>query len=108
MKLKCLAKVSQALIKSPLNFEFGGVLFKFTAHIKIVDQDEIDKITSSKNASDATTARGLLVGREGFSDDGKDVAFDSETLDEMLRFGGIAGKLSVECINAQYRVQEKN
>jgi len=108
MKLKCLNKLTNAIIKAPLNFEFGGVRFKFTAHIKLIEQSEVDRISTEAGARDDKVVRELLVGWEGFSDEGKDVPFDAETLDEMLTYGAISGKLSVECINAQYRVQEKN
>ena len=82
--------------------------FKFTAHIKLVDDDEITSITSGQDATDQHIVRALLIGWDNFVDDGVEVAFSPETLNEMIRFGGISGKLSVECINAQYRVQEKN
>lgn len=105
MSLKCLQKLKDAVIERPISFEFGGVHFKFTAQIKVVEQTEIEKLTKKL---DADVVRGLMVGWKGFVDDGKDVPFNSETLDEMLQYGGIAGRLSVEFVNAQYQVQEKN
>jgi len=108
MKLRCLNKLSNATIKAPLNFEFGGVTFKFTALIKVVDQDDLDELLNPASSTDVQTVRALLTGWEEFIDEGETVEFNAETLEEMLKYGGIAGRLSVECINAQYRVQEKN
>ena len=103
MKLKCLAKVQKALISAPLNFEYGGVTFAFTAKIKLVDDATVTALTTDKQ-----TVKDLLVGWDDFVDEGQDVPFSKEVLDEMLGFPGIAGRLSIECVNAQYRVTEKN
>ncbi|WP_141235641.1 hypothetical protein, partial [Pseudoalteromonas sp. NBT06-2] len=97
-----------AVIDAPLNFEFGGVAFKFNAQVKLVEESEINTLTSGAIASDKNTVKALLVGWSGFIDEGKDVPFSTDTLNEMLSFGAIAGRLAVECINAQYRVTEKN
>ena len=107
MKLKCLSNLN-AIIESPINFEFGGVQFKFTAHIKLVEDDVITKLTSASGVTDPKIVRELLIGWDNFVDDGIDVKFSNDVLEQLLCYGAIAGKLSVECINAQYRVQEKN
>jgi len=108
MKLKCLKKLKNAVINAPLDFEFGGIAFKFNAEVKLVDEDEINALTTSTKATDKNTVKNLLVGWSGFVDEGEDVPFSTDTLNEMLSFGAIAGRLAVECINAQYRVTEKN
>lgn len=108
MKLRCLKTLSNATINTPINFTFGGVTFEFTAHIKLIDLDALNKLTTGPNANDEQIVRTLLTGWSGFVDEGETVDFDLDTLDEMLKFGGISGKLSVECVQAQYRVQEKN
>jgi len=108
MKLKLLNDLKTALISAPLNFEFGGLTFKFTAKIKLLTHSEVAAITAREGAEDADIVRELLVGWDDFIDDGKDVPFDKSTLDELLVYGGLASRLSVECINAQYRITEKN
>ncbi|SFD55205.1 hypothetical protein [Pseudoalteromonas denitrificans] len=108
MKLTCLKKLSSALIDCPVKFEFGGVLFDFTAQVKLVDEVTLTAMTTGEKVSDKKTVKDLLVGWSGFNDEGKNVPFDKETLDEMLVYGAISGRLAVECVNAQYRVIEKN
>lgn len=108
MKLKLLNQLKNAVISAPLNFEFGGLTFKFTAKIKLLTHSEVTAVTERKGAEDTDIVRELLVGWDDFVDDGKDVLFDKNTLDELLVYGGLASRLSVECINAQYRITEKN
>ncbi|MCF2855916.1 hypothetical protein L1286_00405 [Pseudoalteromonas sp. SMS1] len=108
MKLKKLSKLKDATIHAPIHFEYGGVEFKFNAHIKLVPENDIEKLTDPKNTTDKNIVEQLLIGWDGFIDEGKDITFSKDVLDEMLCFGGITGRLSAECINAQYRVQEKN
>jgi len=108
MKLKLLNQLKSAVISAPLNFEFGGVIFKFTAKIKLVPESELKTLTENQGANDNKIVRALLVGWDDFFDDGKDVPFDKSTLEEMLAYSGITARLSVECINAQYRITEKN
>lgn len=108
MKLKLLTELKTALISAPLNFEFGGVIFKFTAKIKLVSESELKTLTEKQGANDGEIVRSLLVGWDDFFDDGKDVPFDKSTLEELLVYSGITARLSVECINAQYRITEKN
>jgi len=108
MKLKLLNELKNAVAEAPLNFNFGGVQFKFTAKIKVVDEKILDDLTSKQGANDKEIVRDLLIGWAGFVDDGKQVPFATETLEEMLVYPGLTARLSVECINTQYRVQEKN
>jgi len=108
MKLKLLNDLKTAVVKAPLNFEFGGVLFKFTAHIKLVTESELKLLTEKQGANDGEIVRELLISLDGFVDDGKDVPFANDTLEELLAYSGITARLSVECINAQYRIHEKN
>lgn len=108
MKLKLLHELNKAAIKAPLNFEFGGVVFKFTAYIRLVPESELKKLTEKQGASDGEIVRELLVSWGDFIDDGKEVPFDKSTLEELLVYSGITARLSVECINAQYRITEKN
>lgn len=108
MRLTCLTKLHDAVIDAPLNFEFGGVAFKFTAQVKLIEETALNLLTTGDKANDKLTVKALLVGWSGFIDEGKDVPFSTDTLNEMLSFGAIAGRLAVECINAQYRVTEKN
>lgn len=108
MKLKLLSQLKNAVISAPLNFEFGGVVFKFTAKIKLVPESELKTLTEKQGANDGEIVRTLLVGWDDFFDDGKEVPFDKSTLEEMLAYNGITARLSVECINAQYRITEKN
>ena len=108
MKLKLLNTLQDAVIKAPLHFEFGGVTFKFTAHIKLLDTPQIDELTSNNTKTDQQIARELLVGWDGFIDEGQPVPFSSDVLEQLLVYGGIAGRITAECVNAQYRVQEKN
>ena len=107
MKLKLLEVLKNASAEAPLNFTFAGVLFKFTAKIKIVDEQTLDELTNKQN-SDKDIVRELLIGWDDYIDEGKQVPFANDTLEEMLAFPGLTARLSVECINAQYRVQEKN
>lgn len=108
MKLKLLNDLKSAVISAPLNFEFGGVMFKFNAKIKLVPESELKTLTEKQGASDSEIVRELLVGWDDFIDDGKEVLFDKSTLEEMLAYSGLTARLSVECINAQYRITEKN
>ncbi|MBQ4840055.1 hypothetical protein [Pseudoalteromonas luteoviolacea] len=108
MKLKKLEQLKDATIHAPLHFEYGGVEFKFTAHIKLVPDTDIEKLTDPHSTTDKAIVGQLLVGWDDFVDDGNSIPFSKDVLDEMLGFGGITGRLSTECINAQYRVQEKN
>ena len=108
MKLKLLNQLKSAVISAPLNFEFGGVIFKFTAKIKLVPESELKTLTEKQGANDGETVRELLVSWGDFIDDGKEVPFDKSTLEELLVYSGITARLSVECINAQYRITEKN
>ncbi len=107
MKLKFLEKLENYQIKKPIEFTYHGTLIKFTGHIHLVKLDELQKLTSA-GTSDAQTVRELLIGWENFSDDGQDVPFSPDTLNELLEYGGIAGRLAVEVVNAQYEVREKN
>jgi hypothetical protein len=107
MKLKFLEKLENYQIKKPIEFNYHGTLIKFTGHIRLVKTDELQQLTIT-GASDAQTVRELLLGWEGFQDDGQDVPFSSETLNELLEYGGIAGRLAIEVVNAQYEVREKN
>lgn len=107
MKLSLLTQLKNAHIKQPIDFDFGGVRFAFTAHIKLVTQSELDALTAN-NSHDADIVRTLLIDWDAFVDNKKDVPFSDAVLDELLAYGGIAGRLAVECVNAQYRVQEKN
>lgn len=107
MKLKFLEKLENYQIKKPIEFTYHGTLIKFTGHIRLVKTDELQQLTST-GASDAQTVRELLLGWEGFQDDGQDVPFSADTLNELLEYGGIAGRLAVEVVNAQYEVREKN
>ncbi|NOU50268.1 hypothetical protein HG263_06895 [Pseudoalteromonas sp. JBTF-M23] len=108
MNLKLLEQLENAVIKAPLNFDFGGVNFKFTAHIKMLTTEQIDELTVTQRAEDKALVKELLVGWEDFVDQGETVAFSQDVLVQLLKYGGIAGRLAAECINAQYRVQEKN
>jgi len=108
MKLKLLEELKNASAEAPLNFTFAGVLFKFTAKIKIVDEKTLDELTNKQNSNDKDIVRELLIGWDDYVDEGKQVPFATDTLEEMLTFPGLTARLSVECINAQYRVQEKN
>ncbi|WP_199525381.1 hypothetical protein [Pseudoalteromonas sp. bablab_jr011] len=108
MKLKLLDELKNTSAEAPLNFTFAGVQFKFTAKIKIVDEQTLEELTSKQGANDKEIVRDLLIGWDEFVDEGKQVPFATDTLEEMLAYPGITARLSVECINAQYRVQEKN
>ncbi|MCG7549206.1 hypothetical protein [Pseudoalteromonas sp. Of7M-16] len=108
MKLKKLEQLKDATILAPVHFEYGGVEFKFTAHIKLVPEQDIETLTDPRNTTDKAIVEQLLVGWDDFVDEGKSIPFSKDVLQEMLGFGGISGRLSAECINAQYRVQEKN
>lgn len=108
MKLKLLNALKNAVISAPLDFEFGGLPFKFTAKIKLVPESELKTLTETQGTSDGEIVRELLVGWDDFIDDGKDVPFDKSTLEELLIYSGLTARLSVECINAQYRITEKN
>ncbi|MEM5546998.1 hypothetical protein [Pseudoalteromonas fuliginea] len=108
MKLKLLNDLKKAVINAPLNFEFGGLLFKFTAQIKLVPESELKILTEKQGANDGDIVRELLVSWDDFIDDGKDVPFDKSTLEELLVYSGLTARLSVECVNAQYRINEKN
>ncbi|MEK0158267.1 hypothetical protein WLQ65_03795 [Pseudoalteromonas piscicida] len=107
MKLKKLEQLKNATILAPINFAFGGVEFKFDAKIKLVPEAEMSKLVDGSKKDDAIV-RELLIGWDNFVDDGQQVTFGGDVLDELLSYGAIAGRLSVECVNAQYRVQEKN
>ena len=107
MKLKKLESLKNAVIEAPLKFEFGGVLFDFTAKVKLVSKSEISELTSGSK-SDFDIVKSLLVGWDKFEDEGQTVAFSEDILNELAQYDGIIGRISVECINAQYRVQEKN
>lgn len=107
MKLKKLEQLKNATILAPINFAFGGVDFKFDAKIKLVPEAEMSKLVDGSKKDDAIV-RELLIGWDNFVDDGQQVTFGGEVLDELLSYGAIAGRLSIECVNAQYRVQEKN
>ncbi|MEJ6473814.1 hypothetical protein [Pseudoalteromonas piscicida] len=107
MKLKKLEQLKNATILAPINFAFGGVDFKFDAKIKLVPEAEMSKLVDGSKKDDAIV-RELLIGWDNFVDDGQQVVFKRDVLDELLSYGAIAGRLSVECVNAQYRVQEKN
>lgn len=107
MKLKKLEQLKNAIILAPINFEFGGVEFKFDAKIKLVPEAEMTKLVDGSKKDDAIV-RELLIGWDNFVDDGQQVTFGGDVLDELLSYGAIAGRLSIECVNAQYRVQEKN
>ena len=74
----------------------------------MVSESELQTLTEKQGANDGEIVRSLLVGWDDFIDDGKDVPFDKSTLEEMLAYSGITARLSVECINAQYRITEKN
>lgn len=108
MKLKLLNELKNAVIYAPLHFEFGGLTFKFTAHVKLVTEQALKTLTEKKGANDGKIVRELLTGWNDFFDDGKDVPFARDTLEELLAYSGITARLSVECINAQYRIHEKN
>lgn len=108
MKLKLLNNIKNATVEAPLNFSFGGVQFKFTAKIKLVDEEKLNELTMKRGTDDKDIVRDLLIGWDDFIDEGNDVPFDKETLEEMLRYPGLSSRLSVECIQAQYRIQEKN
>ena len=107
MKLKKLEQLKDAVIEAPLKFEFGGVLFDFTAKVKLVSKDKIAELTSGSK-SDIDIVKTLLVGWDKFEDEGQAVEFAQEVLNELAQYDGSIGRISVECINAQYRVQEKN
>ncbi|USE71526.1 hypothetical protein CTT31_20805 [Pseudoalteromonas maricaloris] len=107
MKLKKLEQLKNATILAPINFAFGGVDFKFDAKIKLVPEAEMTKLVDGSKKDDAIV-RELLTGWDNFVDDGTQVAFSNDVLNELLSYGAIAGRLSIECVNAQYRVQEKN
>ncbi|AZZ98252.1 hypothetical protein [Pseudoalteromonas sp. R3] len=107
MKLKLLEQLKNAQIDMPLDFEFGGLAFKFTAQIKLITQSEIDEITSG-NLSDADVVRKLLVGWTGFTYEGEDAPYSEGAKEEMLAYGALAARLSSASIQAQYAVQEKN
>ncbi|WP_063706164.1 hypothetical protein [Pseudoalteromonas gelatinilytica] len=108
MKLRLLEELKNTSAEAPLNFTFAGVQFKFTAKIKIVDEQTLEELTGKQSANDKEIVRDLLIGWDEFVDEGKQVPFATDTLEEMLAYPGLTARLSVECINAQYRVQEKN
>lgn len=108
MKLKLLEELKNTSAEAPLNFTFGGVKFKFTAKIKIVDEKTLEELTGKQGANDKEIVRDLLIGWDEFVDEGKQVPFATDTLEEMLNYPGLTARLSVECINTQYRIQEKN
>lgn len=107
MRLKKLEQLKDAVIEAPLKFEFGGVLFDFTAKVKLASKGEIAELTSG-GKSDFDIVKSLLVGWDKFEDEGQSVEFSQDVLNELAQYDGIIGRISVECINAQYRVQEKN
>ena len=108
MKIRLLEELKNTSAEAPLNFTFAGVQFKFTAKIKIVDEQTLEELTGKQSANDKEIVRDLLIGWDEFVDEGKQVPFATDTLEEMLAYPGLTARLSVECINAQYRVQEKN
>ncbi|ALU41939.1 hypothetical protein [Pseudoalteromonas rubra] len=107
MKLKKLANLKNVRIEMPIDFELGGVAFKFTALVKLVTQADIDDINKNKT-SDPEIVSQLLVGWTGFTDEGEDVPYSQGVKAEMLAFPGIANRLATACLQAQYAVQEKN
>lgn len=113
MKLKFLEKLDGLVIERPVDFSYHGVRVQFTALIDLVPTDKIAEITSGQGSSDAGTVRKLLTGWKHMkdptaeNDKATDVEFSPDTLDELLRYGGIAARLAIECVNAQYEVREK-
>jgi len=59
MKLKLLEELKNATAEAPLNFTFGGVQFKFTAKIKIVDEKTLEELTGKQGANDKEIVRDL-------------------------------------------------
>ncbi|MBS3796673.1 MULTISPECIES: hypothetical protein [unclassified Pseudoalteromonas] len=107
MKLKLLDRLKKATIAAPVNFTFAGETIAMTLHVRVKTNEELEKITSGAQ-QDKEIVKELLAGWEDFQDEGKDVPFSDEVLEQLLSVPAVTGRLSVECINANYRVQEKN
>lgn len=105
MKLRCLQALKDAVINAPVDFEYGGVRFALTLHVRLLDEQDV---TAQSTGSDKDAAKHLIVGWDDFIDNDNAVPFSQETLDEMLVYPAIAHRLATECFQAQYRVQEKN